>query len=113
LRACLQSLGEEATPEEVTKVMKEYDVKGDGKIVFEQFQKFMFVKLGDTNTIEEIQQAFKYLSYDKDTITEENLTAVINDVSFKDRHVAYLKKEMTSKSGGYDWPKWSVEVFAR
>jgi len=113
LRSCLRSLGEEATTEEVNKVMKEYDVKGDGKIFFDQFQKFMFVKLGDTNTIEEIQQAFKLLSYDKDTITEENLSSVINDVSFKDRHVTYLKKEMTSKSGNYDWPKWTQEVFDR
>jgi len=113
LRACLQSLGEEATSEETNKVMKEYDTKGDGKIVFDQFQKFMFIKLGDTNTLEEIQQAFKYLSYDQDTITEENLTAVINDVGFKLRYVTYLKKEMTPKANGYDWVKWSQEVFDR
>jgi len=113
LRQLLQSLGEEATPTEVDKVLKEYDTDGDGKIIFSEFQHLMFKKLGDTNTIDEIKQAFKYLSYDKDTITEENLTSVINDISFKDRHVNYLKKEMKLKSGGYDWGQWTQEVFDR
>jgi len=113
LRSCLQSLGEEATPKEVEKFLETYDVNRDGKIVFSEFQQFMFTKLGDTNTIDEIKEAFKYLSYEKDTITEENLTAVINDVSFKDRHVTYLKREMKPKNSAYDWPKWTQEVFDR
>jgi len=113
LRTCLQSLGEEATPAEVTKVFDEYDTDKDGKIGFEEFKRFMFKQLGDTNTIDEIRQAFKYLSYDEEFITIENLTAVVNDVSFKDRHVEYLKREMKPKGNGLDWPTWTQEVFDR
>jgi len=113
LRACLQSLGEDATPKDIDAVLKAYDTDGDNKIQFSEFQAFMFTKLGDTNSQEEIVQAFKYLAYDLDYIKVEHLENVINDLSWKKRHVDYLKKEMKPKKDGLDYDRWSQEVFQR
>jgi len=113
LRACLQSLGESSTPKDIAALLEKYDGDKDGKLKFDEFQKFMFTKLGDTNSREEILGSFKYLAFDKDTITETNLVSVINDVSWKTRHVDYLKKEMPKKNDGYDYIKWTTDAFNR
>jgi len=113
LRACLQSLGESATPKDIQVILDKYDSDHDWKLKFDEFQQFMFTKLGDSNSKDEILESFKYLSFEKDTITEINLASVINDVSWKQRHVDYLKKEMKKKGEGYDYPTWTGEVFAR
>lgn len=74
----------------------------------------MFTKLGDTNSKDEILESFRYLSFGKDTITISNLESVINDVSWKTRHVEYLKKEMKqTKPGEYDYIQWTTEAFNR
>jgi hypothetical protein len=79
----------------------------------DEFKQYMFKQLGDSNSKDEIVQAFNYLTFEADTIKGESLDAVVNGLSFKDKHVDYLKKEMKSKGTGYDWPKWVDEVFAR
>jgi len=113
LRSCLQSLGDDATPQASVDILAQYGQPADGKLSKENFTKFMIVKLGDTNTKEEIIQGFKYLSLDKETILAEQLEVVVNDLTFKDHHVVYLKKEIKQVSGGYDFPTWTEEVFAR
>lgn len=113
LRACLQSLGEDASPKDVDAVLAAYDKDGDGKVDLQEFRQFMSTKLGDADTKEEIIQSFKYLAYDKDSIKVEYLENVINDISWKRRHVDYLKREMKPKSDGLDYLTWSDEVFAR
>jgi len=113
LRSCLQSLGDDATPQAAVEILAQYGQPADGKLSKENFTKFMIVKLGDTNTKEEIIQGFKYLSLDKDTILAEQLEVVVNDLTFKDHHVAYLKKEMKSSGNSYDFLTWTEEVFAR
>lgn len=114
LRQCLQSLGEAASPADVLAILKEYDPAGKGHITKAEFTKFMIKRLGDSNTKDEILQGFKYLSLDKETIPGELLDAVVNDLTFKQHHVEYLKKEMKKASdGAYDFPTWTGEVFAR
>jgi len=114
LRACLQSLGESATPKDIQAILDKYDADKDSKLKFEEFQQFMFTKLGDTNSKDEILESFRYLSFGKDTITISNLESVINDVSWKTRHVEYLKKEMKqTKPGEYDYIQWTTEAFNR
>jgi Ca2+-binding EF-hand superfamily protein len=113
LRACLQSLGESATPKDVQAILDKYDTDKDGRINFAEFQQFMFTKLGDTNSKDEILESFKYLAFEKDTITDSNLTSVINDVSWKERHVTYLQREMPKKGNGYDYAKWTEDAFNR
>jgi Ca2+-binding EF-hand superfamily protein len=113
LRACLQSLGEDATPKDVQAVLDVYDSNKDGKITFDEFSNFMKVKLGDKNSKEEIQDSFKYLTFEKDYVTVDQMSIMVNDISWKTRHVDYLKKEMKPKGEGLDWSTWTDEVFAR
>ena len=114
LRQCLQSLGEAASPADVLVILKEYDPAGKGHITKAEFTKFMIKRLGDSNTKDEIIQGFKYLSLDRETIPGELLEAVVNDLTFKQHHVEYLKKEMKKGGdGSYDFPTWTEEVFAR
>ena len=113
LRSCLQSLGEESSPKDVQKVLDTYDTDKNGKITFDEFKQFMMKQLGDSNSEEEIIQSFKYLSLDKEFITAEQLSAVVNEISFKTHHVEYLQREMKPKDSGYDYPTWTHEVFLR
>jgi len=113
VRACLQSLGEEATPVDVEKMFATFDKDKSGTISKSEFTQFMLKKLGDSNTKEEITQGFNYLSLEKDTIPGELLEAVVNDLTFKQHHVDYLKKEMKGTAAGYDYNTWTEEVFAR
>jgi len=113
LRTCLQSLGEESTPKDLERVLNEYDSEKKGVLTLEAFERFMKHSLGDTDTVEEIVKSFKYLSYDKDHILGAELNNVINNRSFTDHHVAYLLKEMSAKGEGFDFEKWTAEVFAR
>lgn len=43
----------------------------------------------------------------------EQLESVVNNVSFKDKHVDYLKANMSKKGDGLDFIKWTKEVFDR
>jgi Ca2+-binding EF-hand superfamily protein len=113
LRGALTSLGEESSKAAVDQVLKTYDADGDGKVDYKEFEKFMFTKLGDTNSIEEIKQSFEYITLQQDFINLEQLESVVNEVSFRSRHVQYLKKEMKPKKTGLDWPTWTKEVFDR
>jgi len=72
----------------------------------------MLKRLGDSNTKDEILQGFSYLSLEKDTIPGELIEAVVNELTFKQHHVDYLKKEMKQAGDGYDYKTWTEEVFA-
>ena len=73
----------------------------------------MIPRCGDTNTKEEIHDGFKLISLDKEVVLLEQLDVLVNDLSFKDSHVSYLKKEIKAKDAGLDFPTWTEEVFAR
>jgi len=111
-RQCLQSLGQESTPKVVDAIMAEYDKDKDGKISFAEFVAFMVTRLGDTNTKEEILDAF-HLINQKDVADIELLKAVVNDTTFKDEYVTYLEKQMSKEGSGHNYKKWTGEVFAR
>jgi len=113
LKVCLQSLGEESTPKDIQAILTEYDPKKNGFVLKDDFTRFMFKILGDSDTEEELVKSFKYLSYDKDFLLKEELSNVVNGKTFKDQHVAYLQKEMKPKGGGYDFLTWNHEAFAR
>jgi len=113
LKVCLQSLGEESTPKDIAAILTEYDPKKNGFVLKDDFTRFMFKILGDSDTEEELVKSFKYLSYDKEFLLKEELSNVVNGKTFKDHHVAYLQKEMKPKGGGYDFLTWNHEAFAR
>jgi Ca2+-binding EF-hand superfamily protein len=113
LRACLQSLGEDANPTHVAELINQYQEGNNGKISKNGFTQLMLKRLGDSNTKEEILQGFSYLSLEKPSILAELLEAVVNELTFKTHHVEYLKKEMKPTAGGLDYNTWTAEVFAR
>jgi len=113
LKVCLQSLGEESTPKDIAAILVEYDPKKNGYVLKDDFTRFMFKILGDSDTEEELVKSFKYLSYDKEYLLKEELSNVVNGKTFKDHHVAYLQKEMKPKDAGYDFLTWNHEAFAR
>lgn len=113
LRTCLQSLGEESTPQDVQSIFDKYDEAKKGALSRPEFMQFMKDNAGDTDSKEEIIKSFKYLSYDKDVILEEELANLINERTWKKSHVDYLKKEMASKDSGFDFPVWTDAAFAR
>jgi Ca2+-binding EF-hand superfamily protein len=113
LKVCLQSLGEESTPKDIAAILVEYDPKKNGFVLKDDFTRFMFKILGDSDTEEELVKSFKYLSYDKEFLLKEELSNVVNGKTFKDHHVAYLLKEMKTKDAGYDFITWNHEAFSR
>jgi Ca2+-binding EF-hand superfamily protein len=113
LRVCLQSLGEESTPKDIAAMLEEYDTDKSGTIAKAEFVEFMKKNLGDSGTEPEMVQAFQYLCFNKEHIVEEQLVNVVNDKSFKDHHVAYLKTECKPKDDGLDYTTWTSEAFGR
>ena len=113
MRMCLQSLGEEMTPANVKAIIAKYDADGSGGISRDEFREYMLTKIGDTDTQEEILAGFGLLSLDAAAVAQEQLEAVVNDLTFKDHHVAYLKESMAAVEGGFDHVAWTGDVFAR
>jgi len=115
LRACLQSLGEEATPAEVNNIMTKYGNDKTGRINKDQFVQLMITLLGDTNTVDEILQGFRFIATvnDATTIRMDRLEILVNGSTLQDRHVTYLKQNMQAKATDYDFVNWTQSVFAR
>lgn len=111
-RACLQSLGQDASPADVKAALAQYDKDLNGKISFSEFIDFMIKRLGDTDSKEEILDAFNVINQ-KEYAVPELLSAVVNETTFKDEYVDYLKKEMSPQEDGLNFKKWTEEVFAR
>lgn len=111
-RACLQSLGQDSSPADVKAALDIYDKDKNGKISFDEFIDYMIKRLGDTNSKEEILDAFTIINQ-KEYAIPELLSAVVNDTTFKDEYVDYLKKEMSPQEDGLNFKKWVDEVFAR
>jgi len=107
----MQSLGVDSTPKDVENVMNTY---GENKQMnFEGFKKFMTKTLGDNDNKEEIINAFKLICFDRDVAQIAQLEALINDLSWKQKHVDYLKQHAKPKGDGLDYKTWTDEVFLR
>lgn len=114
LRTCLQSLGEESTPQAMQSILDKYDTAKKGTINKAEFEIFIRESLGDTGTSEEIIKSFQYLCYEAQTITCQQLVNVVNNRTFTDHHVDYLKKEIKQTGNdAYNYAQWTQEAFAR
>jgi len=111
-RACLQSLGQDSGPADVKAALAIYDKDANGKISRDEFVDFMIKRLGDTDSKDEILDAFTIINQ-KEYAVPELLSAVVNETTFKDEYVDYLKKEMAPQEDGLNFKKWVDEVFAR
>jgi len=113
MRMCLQSLGEEVNPADVKAAIAKYDKDRNGMISRDEFKAYMLTRLGDNDSQDEIMAGFSLLAIESPAVMAEQLEAVVNELTFKERHVSYLKQEMGAKDGGYDHVKWTAEVFSR
>lgn len=111
-RQCLQSLGQDASPKAVDTALAVYDKDKNGKISFDEFIDFMKKRLGDSNTKEEIIDAF-FLINQKDVADMELMRAVVNDTTFKEEYVQYLEKEMPKEGNAHNYKEWTNQVFLR
>ena len=54
----MKSLGQNPTNAELESMINEVDIDGNGEIDFDEFLNMMSVKMGETDVIEEIKEAF-------------------------------------------------------
>lgn len=111
-RGCLQSLGQDAKPADVAAALATYDKDANGKISADEFTDYMMKRIGDTDSQEEILDAFATINQ-KDYADDDHMTAVVNDTTFPPDHYQYLQKEMPAREGGYDFSQWTQSVFDR
>jgi len=111
-RACLQSLGQRAAPQDVKDAFALYGKETTDKITLEEFTDFMMKRIGDTDTQEEIIDAFQTINQNE-IADDDHMTAVVNDTTFPPQHFDYLKKEMPAQDGGYNYTTWTEAVFNR
>ncbi len=81
LKAAMQSLGFEAKNHTVYQMIADIDSNGNGDIDFEEFLDLMTVKLGESDTKEDIQKVFNLFDDDQTGfITIQNLKRVAKDL---------------------------------
>jgi actinin alpha len=108
-KSCLQTLEEDLSDAELDKLMAELAV--DGKIGFESFAGWMSKRAADSDTQEQILDAFKTVAGDKDFVTSSDLARVLPA-----EKVEYLKKNMPKYQGqddAYDYKAWAQLAFSR
>jgi len=103
LKACLNSVGEFLSDEQLDLVIKEHG-SPDGTVPYEGFQNFMLKRVSDNDTEHDIVEAFKVLAGDKPYVTEVSLRPV-----FDNETLAYLLKSLPpypGVPGAYDFNAW-------
>merc|ERR1711959_385105 len=77
----MRSLGRNPTREELEAMISEVDEDGSGEIEFPEFLKLMASKLQDTDSIEEMREAFLVFDRDKSgSVTASELKHVMNNL---------------------------------
>lgn len=77
--------------------------------------------LGDSNTKEEILEGFKLINKGAEITKVEYMTLVMGGIlfllfcwiQFAEHEVEYIKKTAPAVEGGYDYKKWTEDVFSR
>jgi len=114
LKACLQSLGDEAKDNEMDEIMARLDPNKTGKVDLATFTKFMVERNKDSDSPEMLLEAFRSLAGDKDYILEDELRKGIP----ADR-VTYLVSNMPKyvKEGlnivAYDYKKFVQDSYQK
>jgi len=106
LKTCLYSLGEEKTNSEVDAILKKY---GDGKIIkYDGFKEFMVTILGVTDTKEDILRAFKTINRGDDFAANDKMEIVMAE-----EDIGYFSETAKKEAKGFNYVKWTEEIFAR
>eukprot|EP01048_Picozoa_sp_COSAG05_P002780 COSAG05_NODE_120_length_17734_cov_79.637823_14_plen_290_part_00 len=79
--------------------IKKYDEDGNGQIEFSEFLQVVIDMRQDADTAEQIEQSFKEIAGNRDTITEEQLRQLLDP-----EDVEYLITKMdANEDGGFDY----------
>jgi actinin alpha len=107
-KSCLQSLGEDLADAELDKVIAA--IGSEGKVPFDSFCDFMANKSADSDSKDQIIDAFKLLGGDKGFVTEDELKRALPA-----EKVAYLTKAMplhNNTPGNFDYVAWANSCFS-
>jgi len=121
-KACVQSLGEQMTKQDIDKLFATADTDRNGTLDFNEFVTFMGGRMTDTDSQEEVLEGFKVLSTKRDYIVTDQFTDVV-----KEDLIKYLNETMPRKDKNtivvaqgekppvdpFDYQKWTVDVFSR
>eukprot|EP01103_Thecamoeba_quadrilineata_P002430 TRINITY_DN12390_c0_g1_i1.p1 TRINITY_DN12390_c0_g1~~TRINITY_DN12390_c0_g1_i1.p1 ORF type:complete len:1553 (+),score=563.11 TRINITY_DN12390_c0_g1_i1:26-4660(+) len=108
-KSCLQSLGENPSDAEVDSLISQ--IGTDGTVNFEAFTELMVKRSSDSDSREQILEAFKTLAGDKAFITVDDLKRALPA-----EKVDYLSKHMTlynGQEGHYDYTAWANASFGK
>jgi actinin alpha len=106
-KSCLQGLGEDLPDAELDKIIGA--IGEDGKVRFDAFADFMANRAADSDSRDQIIDAFKALAGDKEFVTEEELRRALPA-----EKVAYLTSNMPlyqGQAGSYDYTAWANKCF--
>jgi len=106
LKACLSSLGQELTDDELDALIARIDKHGEGRIEFDDFCDYMIKKLADQDSPDQVKEAFRLIAGSKDFLTENDLTTVLQ---FEDAQ--FLIKIMPKNENGYDYQSYTNTVY--
>lgn len=80
LRVALRAMGFDATKDEVTRIMKQYDPDSTGAITFPSFQNIVEEKLAQRRPEDEIQKAYNLFADGKDGISINSLKRITREL---------------------------------
>jgi len=106
-KSCLQSLGEDLADAELDRIIA--TIGQGGKVPFQAFCDFMANRAADSESKDQIIDAFRALGGDKGFVTEEELKRALPA-----EKVAYLTKNMplyNNQQGNYDFSAWTSRCF--
>jgi len=103
LGTVMRALGLNPTEEELTQMVREVDIDGNGEVDFDEFCEMMVKRMEDTDGDEEILEAFQVIDRDGDGfITESDLRDLLANLGEKvtDEEVLDMIKEVDMDGDG-------------
>jgi len=105
LKACLYSLGEEKTNNEIDQIMAKH---GDGGNITEpKFKEFMIQLFGDNETHESVLAGFRLINKG-DVAHHDRMKKVMEDYD-----ISYIERTAPKAGDGWDYTTWTKDIFSR
>jgi actinin alpha len=108
MKACLASLGHDASDAKMDNLFSERAKTHPDKIVFDEFVEYMIKISEDSDNPNTIKNAFKTVAGDKEWVSEQDLKIVLDKDTF-----AYLIAHMPKNAeGNYDYNAFTGAMYA-